>query len=483
MKTARKESVWKPLVSGGPDTGMAGCVDLEGLVKREIFQRKLEGCDTEGLDSKLASMNKNEETLAAFYKLLEALPADPQLRADEPDELNEIQALRPAKQGIYPLKASDDVLSDKFYGAWLGRSVGCALGKPIEQGCYMGGQDGRPGWENVKLWFEGADAWPISGYTPGHSRAEHEYNLTISSGSINSTRERIAFMETDDDIRYTVLGLVLLEQKGLDWTSFDVGKLWHERLPYTSVCTAETQAYLNFALVTNHWEYAQPADWAEKVKWVRTYRNPCRELIGAQIRVDAYAYAAAGNPGLAAELCWRDASFSHVRNGIYGAMFFGAAIACAFALDDPEKIIGAGLNEIPKNCRFVRDIRTAVSIAKEAKEPAELASRLHSAFNYYGRLHTNSNAALCAASIVFARGDFERAITTAVLGWDTDCNGATVGSLMGAMLGASAIPEKWKAPLHDTLYSEIPDFHPIAISECARRSLQTYRKITQTTAR
>jgi len=443
----------------------------------------MDGCDTEGLDSKLASMNKNDESLSAFYKLLEALPADPQLRADEPDELDEIQALRPAEQGVFPLLVSDDVLNDKFYGAWLGRSVGCALGKPIEEGSYMGGKDGRPGWENVKLWFEGADAWPISGYTPRHSRAEREYNLTVSSDSYNSTRERIAFMETDDDIRYTVLGLSLLEQKGLDWTSFDVGKLWHQMLPYTSVCTAETQAYLNFAHVTNHREYAQPADWSEKVKWVRTYRNPCRELIGAQIRVDAYAYAAAGNPGLAAQLCWRDASFSHVRNGIYGAMFFGAAIASAFALDDPEKIIEAGLNEIPKNCRLARDIRAAVSMAKEAKEPTELASRLHDAFNDYGRLHTNSNAALCVASVVFARGDFERAITTAVLGWDTDCNGATVGSLMGAMLGASAIPEKWKAPLHDTLYSDIPGFHPIAISECARRSLQTYRQIAQSAAR
>jgi len=62
-------------------------------------------------------------------------------------------------------------------------------------------------------------------------------------------------------------------------------------------------------------------------------------------------------------------------------------------------------------------------------------------------------------------------------GWDTDCNGATAGSIWGAMHGASAIPEKWTAPLHDTMYSLIPDYHPIAISECARRSLEIAKKI------
>jgi ADP-ribosylglycohydrolase len=74
--------------------------------------------------------------------------------------------------------------------------------------------------------------------------------------------------------------------------------------------------------------------------------------------------------------------------------------------------------------------------------------------------------------------DFTRAIATSVLGgWDTDCNGATVGSIMGAKLGAKALPEHWVKPLNDTLYAEIPDFHPIKISECARRSHQVWKKL------
>jgi hypothetical protein len=47
---------------------------------------------------------------------------------------------------------------------------------------------------------------------------------------------------------------------------------------------------------------------------------------------------------------------------------------------------------------------------------------------------------------------FERTITIAVqLGYDTDCNGATVGSVIGLVLGANVLPEKWTRPLNDTL--------------------------------
>jgi hypothetical protein len=48
---------------------------------------------------------------------------------------------------------------------------------------------------------------------------------------------------------------------------------------------------------------------------------------------------------------------------------------------------------------------------------------------------------------------------------------------MGALLGEKAIPDKWKAPLHDTLYSGLADFHPIKISEIARMTKEVYDKI------
>jgi hypothetical protein len=280
--------------------------------------------------------------------------------------------------------------------------------------------------------------------------------------------------------RSTVLGLTLLEQVGPGFTTWDVGKHWHANLTYQQVCTAETQAYLNFAQVTSHIHPQPPVDWPEKNEWVRTFRNPYREWIGAQIRADGLAYAAAGWPERAAEFAWRDASLSHVKNGIYGEMFVAAMIAAAFVEKDSEKIIEIGLSEIPRHSRLAKDISRAVAIARRATSPLELVERIWDSFKHYHPVHTNNNAALVAAALVFAGDDFEKAITTAVLGgWDTDCNGATVGSIMGAKLGAACLPSSWTAPLNDTLYAEVNGFHPISIRECARRSeaiWQTLRK-------
>ncbi|HXG66162.1 MAG TPA: ADP-ribosylglycohydrolase family protein, partial [Blastocatellia bacterium] len=143
-----------------------------------------------------------------------------------------------------------------------------------------------------------------------------------------------------------------------------------------------------------------------------------------------------------------------------------------------EKLVEIGLSEIPRNCRLARDIRKAVEIARDATDQTQLVSRIWETFQHYHPVHTNNNAALVTAALVFAGDDYEKAITTAVLGgWDTDCNGATTGSIMGARLGAAALPKKWIAPLNDTLYAEIPGFHPIAISECARRSYAVFRKL------
>lgn len=360
----------------------------------------------------------------------------------------------------------------------MGRSAGCALGKPLETGPFMSGANGNAGWKNVQYWFKGADAWPIQNFTPSHSRAQQEQGLSLSPWCHKSELGNIHFMESDDDIRYTVIGLIMMEQKGLDWDSWDLGKLWHNKLPYQFVCTGETQAYLNFAHVTSHMRGEKPEDWHEKIAWVRTYLNPYREWIGAQIRVDAYGYAAAGNPELAAELAWRDASFSHVKNGIYGAMFVSAMIAAAFVENNVEKLVEIGLSEIPQNCRLAHDIKRAVEIAQKAKDQVDLVDQIWEAFKHYSPVHTNNNAALCVASLLYGGNDFEKAITTSVLGgWDTDCNGATVGSIMGAMLGASQLPEKWVKPFNDTLYSEINGFHPIRISECAQRTYNVFKTV------
>ncbi len=98
---------------------------------------------------------------------------------------------------------------------------------------------------------------------------------------------------------------------------------------------------------------------------------------------------------------------------------------------------------------------------------------IYNLLGHYHAVHTNNNAGLVVAALLLGGDDLEKVITLAVMGgWDSDCNGATAGSIAGAMIGAQNLPDKWIAPLHDTLNSQIIGYHPITISECARRSVE-----------
>ena len=466
---------------------MPGWEGYRGLVKSEFAQCLEEGREPaaiEALRPEYAAAGDDEACLLAVWDKLLAVPLRKDFAFDEPSDLAGIQARRPAGVRKVKLPYGDDVLYDKLYGAWLARSAGCALGKPVEG--FMGAKDALSSKERIKQYLLGIGnhEWPLNNYIPAHSPAEDK---TGKVGCPLSTREQITFMESDDDIRYTVIGQLVLHDCGKTFNTMDVMKCWMDRLPYRWVCTAETQAYRNaIARYGFHCEHGNKAtadvdkemDWT----WVATHENPYREWIGAQIRADSFGYGAPGDMELAADFAWRDARMSHIKNGIYGEMFVAAMIAAAFVYDNPAQIIQAGLNEIPATSRLYAEMNQTIEICRRHdNDPAHFEAvldEIYTLLGHYNPVHTNNNAAVVVASLLLGGQDLEKVLTIAVMGgWDTDCNGATAGSIAGAMLGAKALPRKWIDPLHDTLNSQIIDYHPIAISECAKRSLAIAKKV------
>lgn len=395
------------------------------------------------------------ERLKALYDRIQADPGPraPDYPYNEPSVLAEIRAERPEGPRRLERAVSDEQLHDRLLGAWQGRIAGCMLGKPIE------------GWpfEKIKALGEYIGEWPLAGYIPDRTDPPEDLKWAFRDKSL--LRGHITHGVRDDDTDYTILGLKILEQYGPGFTSDDVAEAWLHSFPLGYVYTAEHAAYMNLV------NYIYPPRSA-------FFRNGFREWIGAQIRADGWGYCAPGWPELAAEFAHRDAAVSHVKNGIYGEMFFAAAISAALVSDDLNEVLDVALSEIPRSCRLAEAIRDTIGIASRHADWESAWHDVAGKYNHYHCVHTINNAVFVVLGLLFSGGDYEKAITLAVMGGeDVDCTGATAGSVMGALLGARALPAKWIAPLNDRLDSCVMGFASNSIAALAARTLAMSKRV------
>jgi len=405
---------------------------------------------------------------------LAALPVDPAFPYDQPDDLEAIRRLRPDGPRRMELDRSDDAMLERFHGAWTGRACGCALGKPVEAFSLI--DRGRL---RIRDYLERRGHWPLDFYFSAEPRDDDEPGRTIDPDD-PAARENIAYMPPDDDIHYTLVALRVLERHGPGFAWHDVAETWNQMLPFASLCTAEAQAMTNYNLRNVRGE-AGPRP---SPHWTARHNNPYREWIGAQIRADGWAYAAAGDPEFAAELAWRDARWTHTANGIYGEMFTAAMIAAAFAPQgpdaDPARLVHIGLSEIPANCRLAEAVRLALKWVEQCDDLDGFMTRLEDAFGDLHPVHTVNNAMICVAARCFGQRDGDAdgaaAICHAVAaGLDTDCNGATVGSIVGATIGHARFSDRLKKPLNDTIRPNVLGFEKVRIADLARRTLAVHK--------
>jgi len=434
-------------------------------LRTEQQQLADEGRDTRTVEPEIARLLAEEVPEDAHFQRAvddlfdktRLLPMLPDYRYVEPSDLESIRNHRAAGPRVLAMTQSEANQRDHIAGAWLGRCAGCLLGKPIEGVL-------RPRLRQLldHFGYEGIPdyIWRLPGLT-------EEDCANFGWQSPWSYRDT-ACMPVDDDTNYTVMGMALVKQKGINFTPSDMAGFWLENIPLLRTCTAERVAYRNF---TNHIE---PPDSA-------VVRNPYREWIGARIRADFFGYVALGQPELAAELAWRDASISHVKNGIYGAMWVAAMLAAAMNQTDMRCIIEIGLTEIPQKSRLFEAITEILNRHAAGHSYAETVKYIHQRWNEtlaHHWCHSISNAQIVAMGLLYGEGDYEKAITRTVLAcFDTDCNGATVGSIMGMMLGAKALPEKWTGVMNDTIHTDLTGYQTTAISKLSEEMFNIYQSM------
>ena len=419
-------------------------------ISMECQQLKQEGFMLDASLLRRIDKARYQNDVTQLHSLREELKTskpDPSFPYYEPSSLEEIRDSRP--QGLKRrMILGYEGLEDQIRGGWLGRAAGCCLGKPVEK------------WPKdvIENYLQFYSALPLDDYIPaGKGFPKNHPSQYILSGQ-DCARGCIGFMPRDDDMDYPVLGLVTLERAGFNVTSLDIAETWLDKIPIKLVFTAERVAYRNMVNGID-----PPAS--------AIHNNPYREWIGAQIRADIWGYVAPGWPEKAAELAFRDASITSTKNGIYGEMFFAAIIAGAFITKDIEKLIEIGLSEIPAESRLSEAIINTLAWSRSHDSWRRVWSLIDKLYGHYDDVHTIKNAAMVVLGLLKGQGEFEKIITTTVLGgWDADCTGATAGSIAGVILGANNLPAKWVSVFNDRLKTSVTDFEDIKISELADRT-------------
>jgi ADP-ribosylglycohydrolase len=436
-------------------------IQLEDLVGHELRQAREEGKDVDAVEARWlaaggspapgrgASQEPSAPELVALAgELLDELATLPRPLAErEPEGFAEIVAAAEGESA--PGEPAD--LRRALTGAWLGRAVGCVLGKPVEN-------VHRPG---IRAILEAEGRWPLDRWftaagLPEDVAERHPWNKASRPTSLEENIDGIA---EDDDLNFTMLGVVLLERHGTAFDAVDVARLWLDFLPPGRIFTAERVAQRNLLLGL------LPPQTA-------TFRNPFREWIGARLRVDALGWAAAGDPVEAARLAWEDARVSHTANGVYAAMWMAAAHASSLVDPSAAVAVEAGLATIPAQSRLAEAIRTARDLAGSDAEWEAVVDALDERYGSYHWVHAINNTALVAAALVRFDSDFDGGICGVVQGgWDTDTNGAAVGSILGAQVGPEGIRPYWSEPLHGRFASSLPGFDGVTLDELVDRTL------------
>lgn len=396
------------------------------------------------------------ERALALIERVQSLPMRRNYRYREPSDLRGIRAARASGPTVPRWGGSKAQFSDRLRGGFLGRVAGCMLGKPFE------GVDRA----SIQIYAEETGNWPLRAYQRKPTTAELRRILRrkplrpLKSWQLTFYIDVCDGFPSDDDINYTVLGMEVMRRHGANFTALDMASLWAQQLPVLATCTAERAAFNHFL-----------EGWLPPRSAAR--RNPYREWIGAQIRADFFGYAAPGNPARAAEWAWRDASISHVKNGIYGEMWVAAMLAAAYVLTDWPAIIRAGLAQIPHRSRLHAGIEHILALHAAGVPHDEVVNGIHREWNeltVHGWVHTISNAQVVAAALLYGRDDYATTIALAVAaGFDTDCNGATCGSLWGVRHGAGALPARWLRPLRNKLKTNLADYASQPLDQMAER--------------
>lgn len=286
-------------------------------------------------------------------------------------------------------------LRDKIEGCWIGKNIGGTMGGP----------------------FEGThDILDINGYTTQKGEPLPNDDLDLQLVWLLAMEEVGPYsLNATDLAEYWITYIVP------HWNEYGIGKANLRAGILPPLCGA----------VNNDWDNSN----------------------GAWIRTEIWATLNPANPDAAVKYAFYDACIDHgMGEGTYAAMFLAALESAAFVESDIRKLIEIGLSKIPAECRVARAIKLLVKCYDDGIDWQTTRNMLVDDSKDLGWFEAPCNVAFALLGILYGEGDFKKSMILAInCGDDTDCTGATVGSILGIINGKSNIPSDWQEYIGDKI--------------------------------
>lgn len=189
--------------------------------------------------------------------------------------------------------------------------------------------------------------------------------------------------------------------------------------------------------------------------------NPHADDLDFQIEADFIGLMAPAMIPEAVSIADRVGHIMNSGDGFYGGVFVAGLYAAAFTTNDPAKALDISLKAIPAESTFYQCLNDVRELHKKYPNDWEAAwFELHKKWNkdvgcpkgvfLNFNIDAKINSAYVAMGLLYGEGDFTRSIDISTrCGQDSDCNPATVGGVLGVMLGYDNIPEFWLNPLKE----------------------------------
>jgi hypothetical protein len=318
------------------------------------------------------------------------------------------------KTGLTENTFTKEQLQDKIKGGWAGQTIGVVYGAPVEfkyQGSIIPETQNIPWREGyVKYWWD---------KKPG----------------------------LFDDI-YTDLNFVAaFEKHGLNVSMDTIANHW--------AGTAYHLAHANQASRYNILNGIMPP---QSGFWKN---NPHADDLDFQIEADFIGLMAPGMVNSATEVANRVGHIMNSGDGWYGGVYVSALYSLAFVSENTSEIVEQAIKTIPEGTKFNSCITDVIKWHKQYPNDwqatwFELQKKWNNdvgcpkgcflSFNIDAKI----NSAYVTIGLLYGKGDFSKSIDIAArCGQDADCNPATVGGVLGVMLGYSKIPAFWLKPLQE----------------------------------